>query len=68
METEIVDIKTASALTGLAVQTLRNLRCHNEGPRSFTLRGRVRYYRSDISEWIADEAGRTNVTPIRRAG
>lgn len=54
MEPEITDVRGASALTGLAVQTLYNLRSTGgDAPPSFTLRGRVRYYVRDINAWIA---------------
>lgn len=66
MNDPIVDIKGASEQTGLAVQTLYNLRNRGEGPRSFSLRGRVRYYVADIDAWIAEAAGLSNVTPITR--
>lgn len=55
---EIVDIATVSSITGLATQTLYNLRSRKEGPPSFSLRGRVRYYLADVHAWIADEAAR----------
>lgn len=56
MHGDITDIKGASAKTGLAVQTLYNLRSQGVGPKSFTLRGRVRYYVADIDGWIAEAA------------
>lgn len=65
--TAIVTIQSASDITGLAVKTLYNLRSLGEGPKSFLLRRRVRYYEADIHEWIAAEAGRSNVTSISKA-
>lgn len=56
MHGDITDIKGAAARTGLAVQTLYNFRSQGTGPKSFALRGRVRYYVADIDEWIADAA------------
>jgi predicted DNA-binding transcriptional regulator AlpA len=64
---EIVSIQQVADMTGLAVQTLYNLRSRGEGPRSFTLRRRVRYYRADVTSWIETAAGRSNVTPLRTA-
>lgn len=55
---ELVDVRGASAMTGLAVQTLYRLRCEGAGPKSFRLRGRVRYYRSDVTDWIRAAAAR----------
>lgn len=60
MHGPITDIKGASERTGLAVQTLYNLRAQGVGPKSFSLRGRVRYYVADIDGWIADAAQTTN--------
>lgn len=56
MHGDITDIKGAAARTGLAVQTLYNLRAQGTGPKSFALRGRVRYYVADIDAWIAEAA------------
>lgn len=64
---EIVTIQSASDITGLSVKTLYNLRSLGEGPASFLLRRRVRYYRADLDEWIAAAAGRSNVTSISKA-
>jgi len=60
MSGEITDIRGASERTGLAVQTLYNLRSKKEGPKSFALRGRVRYYIADLDEWVASEAAATS--------
>lgn len=66
MESQIVDIRGASERTGLAVQTLYNLRSKEEGPKSFLLRGRVRYYVADVDAWIAAAASESDVTPARQ--
>ena len=47
--------------TGIAVQTLYNWRNlstqdHIVGPRSFKLGRLVRYFESDVDEWIATQA------------
>ncbi|TFC20065.1 helix-turn-helix domain-containing protein [Cryobacterium algoritolerans] len=42
-----------SAKTGVAVQTLYNWRHLRKGPRSFKLGRLVRYFESDVDEWIA---------------
>ncbi|MCI2959515.1 helix-turn-helix domain-containing protein [Agromyces atrinae] len=61
-----LSIKEVAEVTGLAVQTLYNLRHSGEGPASFLLRRRVRYYLADVETWIASHAGASNVTPIGR--
>lgn len=48
----ILTPQDVSEATGLAVQTLYNLRSRGEGPPSFTLRGRVRYYEDELELWI----------------
>lgn len=63
---DVVTLEQASEITGLTVKTLRNLRSLGQGPPSFLLRRRIRYYRADVTAWIDAAAGRTNVTPIRR--
>ena len=53
----VLDIKAVAAKTGLAVQTLYNLRSSGgDAPKSFTLRGRVRYFEADVDAWIAAAA------------
>ncbi len=55
-----LDIKETAHKTGLAVQTLYNLRSTGgDAPRSFTLRGRVRYLEADVDAWIAAAAERS---------
>jgi predicted DNA-binding transcriptional regulator AlpA len=54
----ILTIQEVSAATGLAVQTLYNLRSTGGGPPSFTLRNRVRYYEDEVDDWIAGESRR----------
>ena len=50
---KILTIQQVADLTGLAVQTLYNLRSTGgDAPRSFALRGRVRYYEADVDAWI----------------
>lgn len=54
----VLSIQEVSGATGLAVQTLYNLRSAGDGPKSFSLRGRVRYYRADVDAWIAAAAAK----------
>ncbi|MFF3029163.1 helix-turn-helix transcriptional regulator [Microbacterium sp. NPDC057944] len=50
---KILTIQEVSTITGLAVQTLYNLRSTGgDAPRSFTLRGRVRYFEDDLEAWV----------------
>ncbi|MDR6868938.1 putative DNA-binding transcriptional regulator AlpA [Microbacterium resistens] len=60
--TKIIDIKQTHVITGLAVQTLYNMRSNDDGPPSFTIRGRVRYYEEDVFEWVRQEAERSRST------
>jgi predicted DNA-binding transcriptional regulator AlpA len=53
---KLLDIRDVAEATGLAVQTLRNMRVKNEGPQGFLLRGRLRYYASTVTAWIEAEA------------
>ncbi len=53
MSRELLTVAQVSEITGLAVQTLYNLRCAGEGPPLFSLRHRLRCYRDDLDEWIA---------------
>lgn len=50
---KILTIREVAQHTGLAVQTLYNLRSTGGGPPSFTLRGRVRYYEDELERWTA---------------
>ena len=60
---KILTIQDVSDITGLAVQTLYNLRSTGgNGPPSFALRGRVRYYEADVDAWIAAAARRERAT------
>lgn len=52
---DLLTVREVSDLTGLAVQTLRNLRTGGQGPAGFILRGRLRYRRSDVEQWIREE-------------
>lgn len=62
---KILTIQETSTATGLAVKTLYNLRSRGEGPKSFSLRGRVRYYEDDVNGWI-DEAA-SHDSRVRRS-
>jgi excisionase family DNA binding protein len=63
---EVLTIQQVAEVTGLAVKTLRNMRCKNEGPRMWLLRGRVRCYRSDLDAWMREQSGIDKVTPLKR--
>jgi predicted DNA-binding transcriptional regulator AlpA len=49
---DALKLSEAAEITGLAEQTLRNLRYKGEGPPFWVLRGRLRCYRSDLEEWM----------------
>lgn len=69
MGRELLTVRQVSERTGLAVKTLYNLRYSPaaEGPPLFPLRNRLRCYGDDLDRWIADQAGQSNVTPIRQS-
>lgn len=56
MDRELLTLAQVSARTGLAKQTLYNLRCAGEGPPFFALRNRLRCYSDDLDRWIAEQA------------
>lgn len=67
MSRELLTVKQVSERTGLAVQTLYNLRSTAAGgPPLFLLRNRLRCYGDDLDQWIAEQAGQSNITPIHR--
>jgi hypothetical protein len=54
---DLVDEREAAAILGCAVQTLRNWRTKNAGPRARKVGLRlVRYHRADLGAFIAGEA------------
>lgn len=58
---KILTIQEVSAITGLAVQTLYNLRnTGGDAPRSFSLRGRVRYFDDELEAWLELQARRSS--------
>lgn len=56
---EIMSGKEVAAEWGVPEGTLRYYRHAGVGPASFRLRGRVRYRRSDVLAWIAEEESAT---------
>lgn len=56
---EILNVKQASVMTGVAEATLRYWRHANEGPPSFKLGGRVVYRRSELERWITEQEAAT---------
>lgn len=53
----MLTIQEVSLYTGLAVHTLYNIRSRGgDAPKSFTLRGRVRYFEDDVADWIEEKA------------
>lgn len=45
-----------SSRTGFAVQTLANWRVLGQGPRYFRVSRMVRYYSSDVADWLAAQS------------
>ena len=58
-----LDVKNASAYTGLSEKTLAMMRCEGTGPK-YTKRGRVFYYMDDLDAWLKE--GRAVSTAQRR--
>lgn len=56
MDRELLTLSQVSQRTGLAPQTLYNLRSIGGGPPLFLLRRRLRCYRDDLDAWIAAHA------------
>lgn len=56
---EIMTPPQVSEETGIPEGTLRYYRHAGVGPASFRLRGRVRYRRSEVVAWIAQEEAST---------
>jgi DNA-binding transcriptional MerR regulator len=62
-QSDIMTPKEVTAKTGVPQGTLRYFRSAGIGPASFRLEGRVRYRRTDVEEWIAQQE-----TATRRGG
>lgn len=45
-------IDEVAEITRLSPATLRTMRHHNRGPRSFKIGRRIAYYPADVHEWI----------------
>lgn len=56
---DILSVKQASVMTGVAEATLRYWRHANEGPPSFKLGRRVVYRRNELELWIAEQEAAT---------
>jgi predicted DNA-binding transcriptional regulator AlpA len=54
-EPELMTTKGVESEFGIPVGTLRYLRSCDLGPASFRLAGRVRYRRSEVLAWIAEQ-------------
>ena len=52
---DLMNPKDVEIEFGVPVGTLRYYRSTNNGPASFRLAGRIRYWRSDVIAWIAAE-------------
>lgn len=62
----VLTVQQVSEITGLAVQTLYNLRVKEEAPPMWLLRGRLRCYRSDLDAWMREQSGVAEVVPLKR--
>jgi predicted DNA-binding transcriptional regulator AlpA len=55
MDDQLLSLPEVSEMTGLATQTLYQLRARGEGPPSFLMVNRVKYRRSAVEQWIAEQ-------------
>jgi len=55
MTDEVLDRKETSELVQVAEGTLRSWDHRNYGPPSFRVGGRVRYRRSSVERWLAEQ-------------
>jgi len=53
--TERVKIDGASEISGVPVGTLRFYRATNQGPRSYTVAGRLWYDVADLEAWLDEQ-------------
>ena len=67
MDDQILSLPQVSQMTGLAKQSLYALRSRGEGPPSFLIQGRIRYRKSAVEAWIAEQeaAGQDRLTQIQ---
>jgi predicted DNA-binding transcriptional regulator AlpA len=56
---ELLSISDAAALSGHSVATYRWYRANGIGPKSWKCGRYVRYWRSDVVAWIADQESAT---------
>jgi predicted DNA-binding transcriptional regulator AlpA len=66
MSDEVLTLRETAELTKFAVQTLRNMRWRGEGPPSFLVSGRLRYRRSAVEQWLAEQEEIERDRPRRR--
>lgn len=48
----LLDMDQVAAALATSKETLRYWRARREGPRSFRMGGRVRYYAEDVQAWL----------------
>jgi hypothetical protein len=69
---EILTVQETAAITKFHPTTLRNMRHRGSGPPSFLVSGRLRYRRSAVEQWLAEqeekEQQRLEQLPQARAG
>ena len=54
-EERLLTLQEVSDRTGLAVDTLRRLRMHGQGPASFLVCNRLRIRESALEGWLAEQ-------------
>ena len=60
MSAVILDPIAVHAKIGFTVRTLANWRAKKIGPKSFRLGSSVRYYESDVDQWVEDQATKSS--------
>lgn len=56
---ELMGVRAASSMLGVAEPTLRYWRSSNQGPTSFKLGHRIVYRREELERWIAEQESTT---------
>jgi excisionase family DNA binding protein len=60
-EGEFLDPQGLADLFGISVRTIYNWRSRQEGPRGYRIGGQVRYRRTEVEKWLAEQADRPRV-------
>lgn len=67
MSDEVLTLRETAALTKCAPQTLHNMRHRGKGPPAFLVGGTLRYRRSAVEQWLAEQERAELERQIHRA-